>query len=56
MKAVAKSIKLKIDYKDALIEKIKDSEEDQRANHLERERGRNNPTCDCYYLMKDLLP
>ena len=36
-----------------LEEAIADSE---RGNRLGRERGRNNPTCDCHILMQDLLP
>lgn len=35
---------------------LEDSERDQVANRLGRERGRNNPTCDCRVLMQDLLP
>lgn len=35
-------------------EALADSEEDQIANRLGRERGRNNPTCDCRILMQDL--
>ncbi|MBQ8848367.1 MAG: hypothetical protein IJ003_05430 [Candidatus Gastranaerophilales bacterium] len=33
-----------------------DSERDQVANRLGRLRGRENPTCDCADLMKDLIP
>ena len=33
-----------------------DSERDQVANRLGRERGRSNPTCDCRILMQDLKP
>lgn len=33
---------------------VEDSERDQVANRLGRERGRNNPTCDCRILMQDL--
>jgi len=43
-------------HKVTLEEAIADSERDQVANRLGRERGRNNPTCDCHILMKDLLP
>lgn len=32
-------------------EALADSERDQIANRLGRERGRNNPTCDCHILM-----
>lgn len=35
---------------------MEDSERDQIANRLGRERGRNNPTCDCRILMQDLKP
>lgn len=37
-------------------EALADSERDQIANRLGRERGRNNPTCDCRILMQDLKP
>lgn len=37
-------------------EALADSERDQIANRLGRERGRNNPTCDCHILMQDLKP
>ena len=37
-------------------EAIADSEKDQVANILGRERGRNNPYCPCSELMKDRLP
>lgn len=37
-------------------EALADSEKDQIANRLGRERGRNNPTCDCRILMQDLKP
>lgn len=33
---------------------VEDSERDQVANRLGRERGRNNPNCDCRILMQDL--
>lgn len=33
-----------------------DSERDQVANRLGRLRGKENPTCDCRELMKDLIP
>lgn len=35
---------------------IADSERDQVANRLGRERGRKYPYCDCSILMYDLLP
>ena len=37
-------------------EAIADSERDQVANRLGRERGRKYPYCDCSILMHDLLP
>ena len=37
-------------------EAIADSEEDQAANRIGRERGRNNPTCDCSVLIWDQRP
>lgn len=37
-------------------EALADSERDQISNRLGRERGRNNPTCDCHILMQDLKP
>ena len=37
-------------------EAIADSERDQVANRLGRERGRDYPDCKCYDLMQDLLP
>ena len=37
-------------------EAIADSERDQVANRLGRERGRKYPYCDCSILMQDLLP
>lgn len=43
-------------HKLTLEEALADSERDQIANRLGRERGRNNPTCDCRILMQDLLP
>lgn len=41
-------------HKVTIEEAIADSERDQIANRLGRERGRNNPTCDCRILMQDL--
>lgn len=35
---------------------IADSERDQVANKLGRERGRRYPNCKCYELMNDLKP
>ena len=43
-------------HKVTIEEAIADSERDQIANRLGRERGRNNPTCDCRVLMQDLKP
>lgn len=43
-------------HKVTLEEAIADSERDQIANRLGRERGRNSPTCDCRILMQDLKP
>lgn len=43
-------------HKLTLEQALADSERDQVANRLGRERGRNNPTCDCRILMQDLLP
>ena len=43
-------------HKVSVEEAIADSERDQVANRLGRERGRNNPNCPCSELMKDLLP
>lgn len=43
-----------ITHRVSVEEALKDSEEDQIANRLGRERGRNNPTCDCRILMQDL--
>lgn len=37
-------------------EALADSEKDQIANRLGRERGRNNTSCDCRILMQDLKP
>lgn len=37
-------------------EALADSERDQIANRLGRERGQNNPNCDCRVLMQDLKP
>ncbi len=37
-------------------EALADSEEDQIANRLGRQKGRLNPNCDCAILMWDLLP
>lgn len=45
-----------ITHKVSKEEAIADSERDQIANRLGRERGRNNPTCDCRILMQDLKP
>ena len=43
-------------HKVTIEEAIADSERDQIANRLGRERGRINPTCDCRILMQDLKP
>lgn len=45
-----------ITHKKSEEEALADSERDQIANRLGRERGRNNPTCDCRILMQDLKP
>lgn len=44
------------DIKKSLDKKLKDNEADQKANRLGRERGRQNPTCDCSILMWDQRP
>ena len=43
-------------HKVSIEEAIADSERDQVANRLGRERGRKYPYCDCSILMHDLLP
>ncbi len=43
-------------HKVTLEEAIADSERDQIANRLGRERGRKYPDCKCSELMQDLLP
>lgn len=43
-------------HKVTIEEAIADSERDQAANRLGRERGRKYPYCDCSILMHDLLP
>lgn len=43
-------------HKVTIEEAIADSERDQVANKLGRERGRKYPYCDCSILMHDLLP
>lgn len=43
-------------HKVTVEEAIADSERDQIANRLGRERGRKYPYCDCSILMYDLLP
>ena len=43
-------------HKVTVEEAIADSERDQVANRLGRERGRKYPYCDCSILMHDLLP
>lgn len=43
-------------HKVSIEEAIADSERDQFANRLGRERGRKYPYCDCSILMHDLLP
>lgn len=43
-------------HKVSVEEAIADSERDQAANRLGRERGRKYPYCDCSILMHDLLP
>lgn len=43
-------------HKATVEEAIADSERDQVANRLGRERGRKYPYCDCSILMHDLLP
>lgn len=43
-------------HKATVEEAIADSERDQVANRLGRERGRKYPNCDCSILMQDLLP
>lgn len=43
-------------HKVSIEEAIADSERDQAANRLGRERGRKYPNCKCSILMRDLLP
>jgi hypothetical protein len=43
-------------HKVTIEEAIADSERDQIANRLGRERGRKYPDCKCSELMQDLLP
>ena len=43
-------------HKISIEEAIADSERDQVANRLGRERGRKYPYCDCSIPMHDLLP
>ena len=43
-------------HKVTVEEAIADSERDQAANRLGRERGRKYPYCNCSILMHDLLP
>ena len=43
-------------HKVTIEEAIADSERDQVANNLGRERGRKYPNCKCYELMGDLKP
>lgn len=43
-------------HKVTIEEAIADSERDQTANRLGRERGRKYPYCNCSILMHDLLP
>ncbi|MDR1327297.1 MAG: hypothetical protein LBJ74_02690 [Heliobacteriaceae bacterium] len=43
-------------HKVSVEEALRDSIADQEANRLGRERGRQNPTCDCRILMQDLKP
>lgn len=43
-------------HKVTVEEAIADSERDQVANRLGRERGRKYPNCKCSILMRDLLP
>lgn len=43
-------------HKVTIEEAIADSERDQSANKLGRERGRKYPNCKCYELMSDLKP
>ena len=43
-------------HKVTIEEAIADSERDQVANRLGRERGRKYPNCKCYELMSDLKP
>ncbi len=43
-------------HKVSVEEAIADSERDQVANRLGRERGRKYPNCDCSILMSDLKP
>ena len=43
-------------HKVTIEEAIADSERDQKANKLGRERGRKYPYCNCSILMHDLLP
>lgn len=43
-------------HKVSIEEAIADSERDQVANRLGRERGRKYPNCNCATLLHDLLP
>ena len=43
-------------HKVTIEEAIVDSEKDQVANRLGRERGRKYPNCSCSELMNDLKP
>lgn len=56
MHELSQKSNLEDNIKKSLDKKLKDNEADQKANRIGRERGRQNPTCDCSILMWDQRP
>lgn len=56
MKGLLESIKTKNDYRDIILKKVIDSEDDQKANQEGRKTGRNNPDGNCGDMLKYKKP
>lgn len=56
MKVLTEKAYLQEEFKQAIINHIKDGEDDQQANREGREAGRNDPNGDCGEILKHRLP
>lgn len=56
VRAVLEAIKNRNDIQETIMNKVKDSEEDQQTNYEGREIGKENPFGDCGEILKYKLP